>query len=91
MTTREEKGVQILMIVYNIYKGPTLIRQVSKNFPQGLRIAGSKAYTESIELPKDVPLNCFQKEKCSVEIQVNIKTKFGVVPVKYKLSNSTQP
>jgi len=81
-----KRGVRVLMIVYNVYRGSTLIRQVFQNFPQGLKVAGNKSFTKSIKLPKNVPLDCFKQGKCSVKIQTNLKTRFGVVPIEYWLS-----
>lgn len=86
MSTKGDKGVEVLMIVYNVYRDSTLIRQISQNFPQGLKIIGSRLLTKSMELPKNTPLDCFSKGKCYVVVQMNIKTRFGVVPVKYLLN-----
>ena len=68
-----KRGVRVLMIVYNVYRGSTLIRQVFQNFPQGLKIAGNKSFTKSIELPKNVP-------KLNVKVYAYLEINVSVSP-----------
>ena len=85
LSTADSNKVQVLLISYSIYKDDKLIRQVADNYPFGLEIEGNKTVSKNIELPKGIQFNYFKQGRCYVELQVNIRTRFGLVPIKYTL------
>ncbi|MGB9760415.1 MAG: hypothetical protein ACPLZG_11355 [Thermoproteota archaeon] len=87
LSTVDSKRVRVLLVSYSIYKDGKLIRQVADNYPFGLEIEGNKTVLKNIELPKDVQSTYFEQGRCYIELQINIKTRFGLVPIKYTLKN----
>jgi len=85
LSTIDSMKVRVFLIGYNIYKDGKLIRQIADNYPFGLEIEGNKTISKSIELPRDIYLTYFEQGKCYIELQVNVGTRFGLVPMKYTL------
>ncbi len=81
------KSVNVLMLIYSVRLDGKLVRQKAQNFPgTGLAVSQEgRSLSIAIRLPKDTPLDSVETGRCMVSVQANLKTRFGVVPVEYRL------
>jgi len=90
METVEGKPACIVTAIYRVFLDGKLVREKVDAMPgEGLLVGSQPVYRKlDIELPKTVPLDCLERKRCRIEVQVNFKTRFGVIPVKYSLNYS---
>lgn len=86
LTTKSPKAVPVVYLRYYIYSGSKLVRQLSDNYPEYLKVTTQGVeISKKILLPPGITQDCFESGTCKTTVQVVIQTRFGLSFIDYPL------